>query len=39
VFQRTIGKRAQIWTMLSDGTHQRQLTQAGDNSMPNWSWK
>jgi TolB protein len=39
VFQRTIGKHPQIWTMLSDGTHQQQLTHAGDNSMPNWSWK
>lgn len=39
VFQRTIGKRTQIWTMLSDGTHQQQLTRTGDNSMPNWSWK
>ena len=29
----------QIWTMLADGTHQQQLTHAGDNSMPNWSWK
>jgi TolB protein len=39
VFQRRIGKTSQIWTMLSDGTHQQQLTRAGDNSMPNWSWK
>ena len=39
VFQRTIGKRTQIWTMLADGTHQQQLTRAGDNSMPNWSMK
>jgi TolB protein len=39
VFQRRIGKNSQIWTMLSDGTHQQQLTKAGDNSMPNWSWK
>lgn len=39
VFQRTVGKHAQIWTMLSDGTHQQQLTRTGDNSMPNWSWK
>ena len=39
VFQRSIGHRTQIWTMLADGTHQKQLTQAGDNSMPNWSWK
>jgi TolB protein len=39
VFQRTVGKRAQIWSMLADGTHQQQLTRVGDNSMPNWSWK
>ncbi len=39
VFQRTIGHHTQIWTMISDGTHQQQLTNAGDNSMPNWSWK
>jgi len=39
VFQRQIGHRTQIWTMLSDGTHQQQLTFSGDNIMPNWSWK
>ncbi len=39
VFQRTIGGHTQIWTMLADGTQQRQLTHAGNNSMPNWSWK
>jgi TolB protein len=39
VFQREINHRTQIWTMLSDGTGQRQLTTSGDNSMPNWSWK
>jgi len=39
VFQRQIGHRTQIWTMLSDGTEQHQLTYSGDNSMPNWSWK
>ena len=39
VFQRKIDNRTQIWTMLADGTHQQQLTKAGDNSMPNWSWK
>ncbi|HUY82293.1 MAG TPA: Tol-Pal system beta propeller repeat protein TolB [Acidobacteriaceae bacterium] len=35
VFQRD----NQIWTMLSDGTGQQQLTHIGKNSMPNWSWK
>jgi TolB protein len=39
VFQRKIGGRTQIWTMLADGTHQQQLTKTGENSMPNWSWK
>jgi len=39
VFQRTIGARTQIWTMLADGTHQQQLTHTGNNFMPNWSWK
>ncbi len=39
VFQRTIGSHTEIWTMLADGTQQRQLTSTGNNSMPNWSWK
>jgi TolB protein len=39
VFQREIGHRVDIWSMLADGTQQHQLTQGGTNSMPNWSWK
>jgi len=39
VFERNIGSHTQIWTMLADGTQQRQLTSAGNNTMPNWSWK
>ncbi len=39
VFQRSINGRTQIWSMLSDGTQQVQLTHAGDNTMPDWSWK
>jgi TolB protein len=39
VFERKVGGRTNIWSMLSDGTEQHQLTQAGDNFMPNWSWK
>jgi TolB protein len=39
VFQRTIGGRTEIWSMLADGTQQRQLTHSGNNTMPNWSWK
>jgi TolB protein len=38
-FERTIGHRTEIWSMLSDGTQQQQLTKDGDNFMPNWSWK
>ncbi|MGD0830534.1 MAG: Tol-Pal system beta propeller repeat protein TolB [Terracidiphilus sp.] len=39
VFQREIGKHIEIWSMLADGTEQHQLTQTGNNSMPNWSWQ
>jgi TolB protein len=39
VFQRQVGGHTQIWSMLADGTQQRQLTHSGNNSMPNWSWK
>jgi len=39
VFQREIGGKGEIWSMLSDGTEQRQLTRSGNNFMPNWSWK
>jgi TolB protein len=39
VFERTIGGRTQIWSMLADGTHQQQLTKIGNNFMPNWSSK
>jgi TolB protein len=39
VFERTVGGRSQIWSMLSDGTGQHQLTGKGSNFMPNWSWK
>jgi TolB protein len=39
VFERTIGKHTQIWTMLADGTEQHELTHTGDNFMPDWSWK
>jgi TolB protein len=39
VFQREIDGRTEIWSMLSDGTHQQQLTHSGNNTMPNWSWK
>jgi TolB protein len=39
VFERAIGGHAQIWSMLADGTEQHQLTNSGNNFMPNWSWK
>jgi len=39
VFQREIGGKGEIWSMLADGTEQHQLTRSGNNSMPNWSWK
>jgi TolB protein len=39
VFERTLGKHADIWSMLADGTEQHQLTHTGNNFMPNWSWK
>lgn len=39
VFQRKVGKRTDIWSMLADGTHQQQLTHTGNDSEPDWSWK
>jgi TolB protein len=39
VFQSSRAGGEQIWTMLADGTQQKQLTFSGSNSQPNWSWK
>jgi TolB protein len=39
VFERSIGGRAQIWSMLGDGAGPPELTPTGNNYMPNWSWK
>src|SRR5262249_55638014 len=39
IFQSTRTGTPQIWTMLADGTQQRQLTTAGRNEQPNWSFK
>ncbi len=39
VFQSTRSGSEQIWSMLADGTHQRQLTFSGSNTQPNWSFK
>ena len=39
VFQSSRSGTEQLWTMLADGTNQKQLTFVGSNSQPNWSWK
>ena len=39
IFQSSRSGSEQIWTMLADGTNQRQLSFAGSNTQPNWSWK
>jgi TolB protein len=39
VFQSSRSGSEQIWSMLADGTQQKQLTFNGSNSQPNWSWK
>jgi TolB protein len=39
VFERSSRGHSEIWSMLADGTEQHQLTHAGNNFMPNWSWR
>lgn len=39
VFQSNRSGSLQVWTMLADGTNQKQITSTGSNSQPNWSWK
>ena len=39
VFQSSRSGKEEIWMMLADGTKLHQLTFAGRNSQPNWSWK
>jgi TolB protein len=39
VFESNRGGTVQVWSMLADGTHVQQLTRAGKNSQPNWSYK
>ncbi len=39
VFQSSRAGGEQLWTMLADGTEQKQLTFAGSNTQPNWSFK
>jgi TolB protein len=39
IFQSSRAGGEQLWTMLADGTNQKQLTFAGSNTQPNWSFK
>ena len=39
VFQSNRSGSLQIWTMLADGTNQKQVSTSGSNSEPDWSWK
>jgi len=39
IFQSSRAGGEQVWTMLADGTNQKQLTSTGTNNQPNWSWK
>lgn len=39
VFQSNRTGSDQIWTMLADGSDQRQITRSGVNTQPSWSWK
>jgi TolB protein len=39
VFQSNRSGKDELWMMLADGTKLHQLTIAGRNSQPNWSWK
>jgi TolB protein len=39
VFQSNRSGNLEIWMMLADGTKAQQLTFAGRNTQPNWSWK
>jgi TolB protein len=39
VFQSSRAGGDQVWTMLADGTNQKQVTTSGNNYQPNWSWK
>jgi len=39
VFQSSRSGGEQIWSMLADGSNQKQLTSTGSNTQPNWSWK
>jgi len=39
VFQSSRSGSEQLWTMLADGSQQKQLTFSGSNTQPNWSTK
>ena len=39
VFQSDRNGRWQIYTMLADGTQVKRLTNSGENTQPNWSYK
>jgi TolB protein len=39
VFQSNRSGSLEVWTMLADGSDQKQLTSSGSNSEPDWSWK
>ena len=39
IFQSSRSGKDEIWTMLADGTNQKQVTFSGNNTQPNWSWK
>jgi TolB protein len=39
VFQSSRSGSEQIWSMLADGSQQKQLTFLGTNSQPSWSFK
>jgi TolB protein len=39
VFQSNRSGSLQIWSMLANGTNQKQLTTSSSNSEPDWSWK
>jgi len=39
VFESNRSGSRQIWSMLADGSNQKQLTNSGANFEPDWSWK
>ena len=39
VYESRRGGKAEIWSMLADGTKQHALSSSGADFQPNWSWK